>query len=187
MAKGALTTLFQGGLQVFDDQRTLGTEEDEMGAFGALWTHLHHMHGQLALCKVVTLAASYCSRHNATVINDAGYGYVLALKDSQPDLLQEVRCLLTPLVAAQGPETKFLDQDHGRWVRCSLWRTQTNGGWSAWPHLRQAWLVRTEKFACQTTPQTESVPEEVEDHYFITNLEWHRLDGEGILDVVRGH
>jgi len=157
-----------------------------MGAFGALRTHLHQTYGRLALCKVVTLDAGYCSPHNATVINDAGCSYVLALKDSQPNLWREARGLLAPLAAAQRPEAKHLEQAHGRWIRCSLWRTQTNGGWSDWPSLRQAWLVRTEKFAWQVTPSTNSAPEEIEDHYFITNLEWHRLDGEDILDIVRG-
>jgi hypothetical protein len=28
---------------------------------------------------------------------------------------------------------------------------------------------------------------EEEDHYDLTHLAWRRLDGEGILGVVRGH
>jgi hypothetical protein len=131
------------------------------------------------------LDAGYCSPHNATVINDAGYSYVLAVKDGQPDLLRQARGLLAPLAFAQRPEAKLLEQAHGRWIRLSLWRTQTDGGWSDWPHMRQAWLVRIEKFAWQMTPSPNSEPEEVEDHYFITNLEWHQFDGKEVLDIIR--
>jgi hypothetical protein len=48
-------------------------------------------------------------------------------------------------------------------------------------------LVRTEQLTRQTTPRADRVPVEEEDHYDLTHLAWRRLDGEGILGVVRGH
>jgi hypothetical protein len=56
-----------------------------------------------------------------------------------------------------------------------------------WSPRRQVWLGRTEQFSRPTPPRADSVPEEVEDHDDLTNLRWHRLDGAGILGVVRGH
>jgi hypothetical protein len=132
------------------------------------------------------LDAGYCSRHHATLIAAAGYGYVLGLKENQPDLRREAQRLLAPVAATQRPEAKVLDRDHGHWVRRSLWRTQECAGWLAWSHLRQVWLVRTETFTRQTTPRADSVPVGVEDHYYITNLAWKRLAG-GILGLVRSH
>jgi hypothetical protein len=56
-----------------------------------------------------------------------------------------------------------------------------------WAHLRQVWLVRTEKFTRQSTPRVDSMPVAVEDHDYLTNLPWQRLDGMSLLSVVRGH
>lgn len=173
--------------RVFLDQRTLAAAENEMGAFAAFWAQLLQTYGRLHLFELVTLDAGYCSLRNATLIDEAGYGYVLGLKENQPELLREAQRLLLPLAAGQRPEAKVLDRDHGQWVRRSLWRTQACTGWLDWTHLRQVWLVRTEKFARQTTPRADSVPVAVDDHYYVTNLLWRRLDGLGSLGVVRGH
>ena len=120
-------------------------------------------------------------------IDTAGYGYVLGLKENQRELLREAQRLLLPRAATQGPEPKVVERDHGQWVRRSLWRTTACAGWLAWPHLRQAWLVRTEKCVRQTSPRANSVPAEIEDHYYITNVGWKRLQGSEIVGVVPGH
>lgn len=173
--------------RLFLDQRTLGAEENEMGAFAAFWAQLLQTYGRLALWEVVTLDAGYCSLKNATLIDTAGYTYVMGLKANQPELRREAQRLLEPLAASQAPEAHVLERDHGLWVRRSLWLTQECAGWLEWTHLRQVWLVRTEKFARQTTPRPDSVPVAIEDHYYITNLPWKRLQGLGILGVVRSH
>ena len=169
------------------DQRTLAADENEMGAFTAFWAQLCQTYGRLHLFEVVTLDAGYGSRHNASLIDGAGYGYVLALKDNQPELWREAQRILVPRAAGQRPEAKVLERDHGQWVRRSLWRTQACASWLDWAHLRQVWLVRTEKFTRQSTPRVDSMPVAVEDHYYLTNLPWQRLDGMSILSVVRGH
>ncbi|HSF29365.1 MAG TPA: ISAs1 family transposase [Candidatus Tectomicrobia bacterium] len=173
--------------QLFIDQYTLGAAENEMGAFEVFWRQLRQAYGRLSLFEAVTLDAGYCSRHNATLIATAGYGYVLGLKENQPELWREARRLLLPLAANQRPEAQVLDRDHGQWVRRRLWRTQECAGWLEWGHLRQIWLVRAEKFMRQTTPRADSVPGVGEDHYYLTNLPWQRLEGSGFLGVVRGH
>jgi hypothetical protein len=53
-----------------------------------------------------------------------------------------------------------------------------------WTHLQQVWLMGTEKFARQTRPRADSPPGEVEDHYYITTVLWHRVEGVGVLGVA---
>jgi hypothetical protein len=171
----------------FLDQRTLAAAEHARGACAAFWAPVLDTYGRLPLFDVVTLDAGYCSRPNATRMDTAGDGYGLGLKEHQPELLGEAEQRLQPLAASQWPEARVLDRDHGRWVRRSLWRTAACAGWWDWPHLRQVWLVRTETCVRQTTPRTDSVPVAVEDHYSSTNLGWKRLEGVGILGVVRSH
>jgi len=173
--------------RLFLEHRTLAAEEHELGAFAAFWAQLLQTYGRLHLFELVTLDAGYCSLANATAIDATGYGYVLGLKENQPELWREAQRLLLPLAASQRPEAKVLERDHGRWVRRSLWRTQACAGWLEWRHLRQVWLVRTEKFTRQTTPRADSIPAVMEDHDYLTNLPWHRLDDFGILDVIRSH
>jgi hypothetical protein len=64
------------------EQRPLAADEHEMGAFTAFWAPLCQTYGRLPLFEVVTLDAGYCSRHNARLIDGAGDGDVLALKDN---------------------------------------------------------------------------------------------------------
>jgi hypothetical protein len=186
-ASGAAGFADQCAPRLFLEQRTLGAAEHEIGACAAFRTQLQQAYGRMNRFEVVTRDAGYCSLSNATLIDAAGYGYVRALKENQPDLLHEAQRLLVPLAASRGPEAKLLERDHGRWVRRRLWRTPGCAGWMGWSHLRQVGLVRTEQFSRQTTPRADSVPEEVEDPDYLTTLWWSRLDGVGILGVVRGH
>jgi hypothetical protein len=173
--------------RLFLDQRTLTAAENDMGAFAAFWAQLLDSYGRLHLFEVVTLDAGYASLSNATLVDAAGYGYVLGLKENQPGLLQEAQRLLVPLAATQRAEARVLERDHNQWVRRSLWRTQECAGWMDWSHLRQVWLVRTERFVRQTTPRADSVPVGVEDHDSLTNIDWKRLAGEDMVGLVRSH
>jgi len=79
--------------RVFLDHRTLGAEENEIGAFAAFWAQLLQPYGRLSLWEVVTLDAGYGSRKHATLIDAAGDGYGLGRKENQPDLLREAERL----------------------------------------------------------------------------------------------
>ena len=75
------------------EHRTLGAEENEIGAVAAFWAQLLQTSGRLARWEVVTLEAGYGSRKHATLIDAAGAGDVLGLKENQPDLLREAERL----------------------------------------------------------------------------------------------
>jgi hypothetical protein len=158
-----------------------------MGAVAAFWAPRRDPYGRLRLLEVVTLDAGYASLSNATLVEAAGYGYVLGLKEHQPGLWQEAQRLLEPRAATQRPEAKVLERDHHHGGRRSLWRTAACAGWLDWQHRRQVGLVRTEKFARQTPPRADRVPVAVEDHDYRTNLPWQRLEGVAIRGVIRGH
>jgi hypothetical protein len=96
--------------RLFLDQRTLVAAENEMGAFAAFWAQLLQTYGRLHLFELVTLEAGYCSLANAILIDAAGYGYVLGLKENQPELWREAQRLLLPLAASQRPEAKVLER-----------------------------------------------------------------------------
>lgn len=171
--------------KVFWDQKPLGAHENEMGALEAFWEEV------VAAFKdrfeVATFDAGYTSLANATRVDEDGYGYVMALKENQPELLREAKRVLEPLAATGRAEAVSWDRDHGQWVRRSLYRTPEMAGWLEWTHLRQVWLVRTEKFCGEQRPPPGAKAEVVEDRYFLTNLLWNRLKGEGILALVRAH
>jgi hypothetical protein len=86
--------------------------------------------------------------------------------------------------AAHGEELRAEPRPVGRRSR---WRTQACAGWLDWPQRRQIWPVRTEKFARQTMLRAADVPTAVEAHDYLANPQWNRLDGAGILGVVRSH
>lgn len=171
--------------KVFLDQKPLGAYENEMGAFGAFWEEFVGAFKELF--EVATFDAGFTSLANATRVDEDGYGYVMALKENQPELLREAKRVLEPVAAEGKAEAVTWDRDHGQWVRRSLYRTSEIAGWLNWTHLRQAWLVRTEKFAGEQRPAAGAQAQEVEDRYFLTNLLWNRLKGEGILALVRAH
>lgn len=125
-------------------------------------------------------------RH-ATLVAAAGSGDVLGLKEKQPGLWQEAQRVLVPLAATQRAEARVWERDHHPWVRRRLGRTQEGAGWMDWRHLRQVWLVRTERFVRQTTPRADRVPVGVEAHYDLTHLDGKRLEGKDMLGLVRSH
>jgi hypothetical protein len=150
------------------------------GPWQPSWAQRLQTYGRLGLWALVTLGAGDCSLKTATLIVAAGYSYVISFKANQPELCREAQRLLKPLAASQPPEAQMLERAHGQWVRRSPWRTQECGGWLEWSYLCRVWLARTEKFTRQTAPRAGSLPVEVEDHYYISNLPWRRLDSVGI-------
>jgi hypothetical protein len=68
--------------RLFLDRYTLGTEENELGAFAAFWAQFLQTYGRLDLFDVVILDAGYCSLSQASLMAAAGYNYVLALKEN---------------------------------------------------------------------------------------------------------
>lgn len=161
------------------DQAPIGAKTNEMGCFPAFFGGLMTAYGGNDLFEVVTVDAGMVSRANADLIHAANKGYVMALKDGQPELLAEAQRLL-----GKNGKPDFetgVEVYQGRRVRRRLFRTTEMAGYHGWSHLRQIWRVEKE------TRDVDGNLVEHENRYFLTNLTPGRLTAAQILDVVRGH
>ena len=169
------------------DQQVIPAETNEVGAFPSLWAHLRSAYRADSLFEAVSLDAGFASEALCRQIDADGYGYIVGLKENQPELLAEARGYFRQLLAAkvgqQAPcpeaETDW-ELYQGRKMKRQLYRSTELAGWHGWDHMRQVWLVR------QLTEHPGG-RQEVEDRFFLTSLRVGRLNGAGILAVVRGH
>jgi len=162
------------------DQHFIPPETNEMGYFKVAWAALLRSYGRADLFAAVTLDAGYASKENATLVDDAGKGYVLRINASQPTLLAEMQRVLRPR-AGQAEAVSPWERVKGRELQRRLVRSEQLVGFDGWPHLRQAWLVQT------VVLHADRREEVVEERYFATNLPWKALTPSQILLVVRGH
>ena len=133
----------------------------------------------------VTIDAMGCQKAIAAQIVDQGGDYVLALKDNQATLCEEVKFFVEDQIAAPGKEFTLrahqdVDGDHGRVEILRAWITR-NVDWFAdreqWKGLRSFAAVECERFAEGKTT--------VERRYFISSL--NGLASQGIAQAVRRH
>ncbi len=160
------------------DQLPIGAKTNEMAMFGCLFDQVVAVYD--ALFEILTADAGMTSKANADKIHAAHKGYVLALKDNQPELHAEAQRLLLPLVGNKPDAETPWELYQGKKVRRRLYRTTEIAGYHDWDHLRQAWLVE------QTTESPDGKIT-VENRFFLTNLTTGRLSPAQILLVVRGH
>jgi hypothetical protein len=170
------------------EQVLIPADTNDMGAFPAMLEGLQTAYGRSDLFEVISSDAGFTSLDNATLIDAADKGYVLGLKDNQPELIAEARRLMAPMADAQhkmfhAPEAETPWERHkGLRIRRQVWRTGEMAAWGEWKHLRQVVLVR------QTTEDPSGgQPLVIEDRYFLTNLTVGRLDGAQWLTLVRMH
>jgi hypothetical protein len=169
-------------------QETVPGTTNEMGCFAKFFGWLLEWYRKSALFEVVFTDSGSTSKANAALVHAANKGYVLGLKENQPELLREAKRLLVPQMRAQRPEaeTPGWEKDHrGRWLKRQMWRTFEIAGYLDWSHLEQAIVVRTLRSIGD--PQHGPCPTEVvEDRYFVSSLAaGHRLKGEAMLRAIR--
>lgn len=157
-----------------------------MGALSTSLKQLLQRFSWIRSIDVVMFEGPNCRPRHTALIARAGYSYVVALMNQPPERLRAAEEWLSPLAARQLPAARRLEQCQGEWVRSSLWRSQAIVKEMDWPLARQVWLLRTETFNQPSPPQPDSVPVEIEDRYYLTNLRWDRFDGAGILGMLKG-
>jgi hypothetical protein len=180
--------LTSAGPKLCIGQQTVPGTTNEMGCFAKFFGWLMEWFGRSGLFEVVFTDAGSTSKDNAALVDAANKGYVLGLKENQPELLREAKRLLLPQMRGQPPEaeTAEWEKDHrGRWLKRQMWRTFEIAGYLDWPHLQQAIVVRT----LQRLGDPKHGPcktEVVEDRYFVSNLAvGHRLKGMHMLRAIR--
>ena len=72
------------------DQQPIAAATNDMGAFPTLWAGVLEAYGRSNLFDVVSADAGFTSLANATLIDAADKGYVLGLKENQPELYKAI-------------------------------------------------------------------------------------------------
>jgi len=153
---------------------------NEVGCFKDAFNALLAAYGHGDLFEVVTADAGLTSKENADHVNAANLGYVFAIKDNQPALLDEaVRILgkLGPTEAAATSE-QTLTKSREEVVVRRIWITTEMAGWNDWSHLRVA--IRVEREVTGRHASKES-------RYFISNVPRHRFTDKQWLQLIRHH
>jgi hypothetical protein len=157
---------------------------NEMGTFPAFWNALMDAYGRFAgWLESVTLDAGYASAQNARIITASGRDYVISLKENQPTLLAEAKRLLEPLMKSRpgrAADAYRVEKYQGRVIVRELWRSSQIAGWMDWDSLQEVWLVRQES-------REPDGKRSVEMRYFLSSHPPKRLNGEEVLNMVRGH
>jgi hypothetical protein len=179
-------TLVSAAAPVCIHQMPIPAWTNEMGAFEEFFDALEAAYRRGSLFEVVTSDAGVLSRKHCAKLDQLGYGYVVALKDNNPELELEARGLLGSLAEHEPPvaEDDGWECDSSRgWIKRQLWTSSELAGWPGWEHLQQVWLVRV---WARRTP--DGPVELLEDRVYATNLrESHRIRGQHILTLVRAH
>ena len=107
----------------------------------------------------------------------------MAVKDNQPQLLEEVRRLFADpvLVAATGTTDRRVSKGHGRLEVRRLWSSGALVGYSAWPGLAQALCLEREVVRLNTGEVRR------DRAYAVTSLPPEQADAGSLLTLWRGH
>ena len=161
------------------DQMAIGAKTNEVGDFVPFYRRLLESYGDNNdLFEIVDVDAGMASRANADYIHQSSKGYVMALKENQPELLREAG---RTLGLRRKPEAQTQWERHqGKRIQRRLFLTYEMAGYHDWHHLKQVWRVE----------QVSEYPggrKEKEQRYFLSSVHQGRLTPEQILLVVRGH
>jgi hypothetical protein len=159
------------------DQVPIGSKTNEVASFIAFFDEVQSAYG--SMFEVVSVDAGMTSKANADHVHAANKGYVMALKDNQPELLAEAKRLMRPLMRKE-PCAMSTERYRGETVTRRLYRTSEIEGYHGWEHLRQVWLVAQDR-------ERPSGVITSEHRFFLTNLHRGRLSAVQVLAVIRRH
>ena len=159
------------------DQLPIGARTNEMGMFVTFFDQLRQHYGPLF--EIVSVDAGMTSKANADHVHAADKGYVMALKDNQPELMAEAKRVMRPLLRWPAC-AESSERYRGKTVQRRLYRSSEMAGYHGWDHLRQVWLVEQDTVADDGRRHTER-------RFFVTNLHVGRLSSTQILWLIRRH
>jgi len=164
---------------VFLDCVPVRGETNEMGMFPEVFGALMDGWGDKGLFELVSVDAGSTSRANADLVVSRGKQYLMAVKETQPEILAELKRQLGE-GDASGYDKHFEEQARGETVHYYIWRTRDIAGWNDWEHLRQGLRVRRRVIHADGT-------ETAEDRYFVSSMSWERLDTTQWAQTIRLH
>jgi hypothetical protein len=172
------TVLISAAAKPAIDQVVIPAHTNECGLFPEVFAELERNYP--TLLEVYSMDAGFCSLANASLIAAAQKGYLLALKENQPELYREAERVLGGQTVPE-LSTEW-ERYQGDFVRYHLYRTKELASYLDWTHLEQVWRVEKE----MRRGGSELVVER-EQHYYLTNLPWGRFTPAQILLAVRSH
>lgn len=138
---------------------------------------------------VVSLDAMHCRKDTARAIRDAGADYLLAVKDNQKTLHEDVKLFFDDAIE-QGDghlltHTMEPDNGHGRLDERTTWASG-EVGWLRrrhpdWPDLRGIVCVEGRRLNFATGKQS------VQRRYYLTSLDPRQAGAAHLGELVRGH
>jgi len=164
---------------VFLDCVPVRGETNEMGMFAEVFDALSAEWGDKRLFELVSVDAGMTSRANADLVVRRGLHYLMAVKDTQPEIQRELKRQLGE-GNESGYDRHFEEHARGETVHYYVWRTRDIAGWNDWDHLRQGMRIRRHVHH----PAKE---DSVEDRYYVSSLPWERLDATQWAQTVRLH
>jgi hypothetical protein len=161
------------------DQFSIGAKTNEMGDCIPFYEGLLESYGDNNdLFEIVDMDAGMASKVFADRIHKSLKAYVMALKENQPELLNEAQRVLGN---RRKPEAETIwERYKGKRIQRRLFVTYEMASYHEWQHLKQVWRV-------EQITEFPSGKVEREQRYFISSLHQGRLTPEQILLVVRGH
>lgn len=138
---------------------------------------------------VLSLDALHCQKETASAIRKAGADYLLAVKDNQKTLHEDVRHLFE-IAIAQRPQMLVHgvdepDNSHGRLDERRLWASDEvdmlRNRHKDWKDLRGVVKVQTRRLDFKTGQET------VATRHYVTSLDVRKYGAARLLELVRGH
>ena len=156
-------------------------ERSESSAFRDFVPSLLGAYGATRMFEVITSDAGIGDEPNARMLNDDyGLGYVFAIKDDQPTLLDEASRQLGNLGGERASASTTDVVDNQTALIRRLWLTTEMDGYH-WRHLRTVLRVEAEKRREDGTVVAR------ENRYFVSNLAFDSFTPDEWLRVVRWH
>ncbi|MCX5737827.1 MAG: hypothetical protein NTZ61_04900 [Proteobacteria bacterium] len=124
-------TLISSNAAVCIHQKPIPAWTNEMGYFEEFFDELRSAYARADLFDIVTSDAGVLSREHCRKLDEIGLGYVVALKDNNPELEREARRVLGPIAARQRPVAEDNGWEHDSSRGCIKRQLCTGGARSA--------------------------------------------------------
>lgn len=156
-------------------QREIHGKTNEMSEFIPFVESLLNLYGKTDLLEVISVDAGMISRDNADFLNKNGLKYIMALKNPQKKLVEVGRELLGN---RKNYDEMTSEYANGKTVTRQLYRCDAPI-YPEWPHLKQFWRI------VQETNNKGKIT--IEERYFVTSLEYSKLNHKQVLQAIRMH
>ncbi len=153
---------------------------NEMGIFQAVLDRLDAAYDRLDLFQLVTVDAGMTSEANAAAVRQHGGHDPMALKDTQPTLIDEAERLFGPQRRTPPAAQSTTVVNNGKLEFRRVWFTGEAAEYHGWSHLQT--MVRVQREVVEDGGKVSC-----EDRYFVSSLAPKDLTADQWLGIVRGH